>query len=31
VQPAVFIGLISHLTGLAFQEDSAATLRRLQA
>jgi hypothetical protein len=30
VQPAVFIGLISHLTGLALQEDSAATLRRLQ-
>jgi hypothetical protein len=30
MQPAVLIGLISHLTGLALQEDSAATLRRLQ-
>lgn len=30
VQPAVFIGLISHLTGFALQEDIAATLRRLQ-
>ena len=29
MQPAVFIGLISHLTGLALQEDIAATLRRL--
>jgi hypothetical protein len=30
MQPAVFIGLISHLTGLALQEDIAATLRRLR-
>ena len=30
MQPAVFIGLISHLTGFALQEDIAATLRRLQ-
>ena len=30
MQPTVFIGLISHLTGLALQEDIAATLRRLQ-
>jgi hypothetical protein len=30
IQPAVFIGLISHLTGFALQDDIAATLRRLQ-
>jgi hypothetical protein len=30
MQPAVFIGLISHLTGLALQDDIAQTLRRLQ-
>ncbi len=30
IQPAVFIGLISHLTGLALQDDIAETLRRLQ-
>jgi hypothetical protein len=30
MQPAVLIGLISHLTGLSLQDDIAATLRRLQ-
>jgi hypothetical protein len=30
MQPAVFVGLIAHLTGLALQEDIAATARRLQ-
>jgi hypothetical protein len=30
VQPAVFIGLISHITGFALQDDIATTLRRLQ-
>ena len=29
MQPAVFVGLIAHLTGLALQEDIAATARRL--
>jgi hypothetical protein len=30
MQPAVFVGLIAHLTGLALQDDIAATARRLQ-
>ena len=30
MQPTVFIGLISHLSGLALQDDIAQTLRRLQ-
>jgi hypothetical protein len=30
MQPAVLVGLIAHLTGLALQEDIAATARRLQ-
>jgi hypothetical protein len=30
LQPAVFVGLIAHLTGLALQDDIAATARRLQ-
>jgi hypothetical protein len=30
MQPAVFVGLIAHLTGLALQEDIAATARRLR-
>jgi hypothetical protein len=30
IQPAVFIGLISKLTGYALQEDIARTTRRLQ-
>jgi hypothetical protein len=30
MQPTVLVGLISHLTGLALQEDIAATTRRLQ-
>lgn len=30
VQPAVLVGLIAHLTGLALQEDIAITARRLQ-
>jgi hypothetical protein len=29
-QPAVLVGLIAHLTGLALQEDIAMTARRLQ-
>lgn len=30
LQPAVFVGLLAHLTGLTFQEDIATTARRLQ-
>jgi hypothetical protein len=30
LQPAVFVGLIAHLTGLTLQEDIATTTRRLQ-
>ena len=30
MQPTVVVGLIAHLTGLTFQEDIAATARRLQ-
>ena len=30
MQPAVVVGLIAHLTGLALQDDIAATARRLQ-
>jgi hypothetical protein len=30
LQPAVFVGLIAHLTGLSLQEDIALTARRLQ-
>src|SRR5207237_3469093 len=30
MQPAVFGGLLAHLTGLTFQEDIATTARRLQ-
>jgi hypothetical protein len=30
MQPAVLVGLIAHLTGLALQDDIAATARRLQ-
>ena len=30
LQPAVFIGLIAHLTGLTLQDDIATTTRRLQ-
>jgi hypothetical protein len=30
MQPAVLVGLIAHLTGLALQEDIAATTRHLQ-
>jgi phage terminase large subunit GpA-like protein len=30
MQPAVLVGLIAHLTGLALQEDIASTARRLQ-
>ena len=30
MQPAVFVGLLAHLTGLALQDDIAATARRLQ-
>jgi hypothetical protein len=30
MQPAVLVGLIAHLTGLALQEDIAATARRLR-
>ena len=30
MQPAIFVGLIAHLTGLALQEDIAATARRLR-
>src|SRR5712692_9783474 len=30
MQPAVVVGLIAHFTGLALQEDIAATARRLQ-
>ena len=30
MQPAVFIGLIAQLTGLALQDDIASTVRRLQ-
>jgi len=30
IQPAVVVGLIAHLTGLEFQDDIAATARRLQ-
>jgi hypothetical protein len=29
-QPAVFVGLLAHLTGLTLQEDIATTARRLQ-
>jgi hypothetical protein len=29
-QPAVLVGLIAHLTGLALQDDIAMTARRLQ-
>jgi hypothetical protein len=30
MQPAVFVGLIAHLTGLTLQDDIATTARRLQ-
>jgi hypothetical protein len=30
MQPAVFVGLLAHLTGLTLQEDIATTARRLQ-
>lgn len=30
MQPAVFVGLIAHLTGLSLQDDIALTARRLQ-
>src|SRR5216683_3305494 len=30
MQPAVFVGLLAHLTGLTLQEDIAITARRLQ-
>jgi hypothetical protein len=30
MQPTIVVGLIAHLTGLAFQEDIARTARRLQ-
>jgi hypothetical protein len=30
MQPTVLVGLIAHLTGLALQDDIAATARRLQ-
>src|SRR5207237_8468222 len=30
LQPAVFVGLLAHLTGFTLQEDIATTARRLQ-